>query len=154
MAANGNESESPRFRVGVFAVIERLGEYLLALRRDIHWWNLPGGGLEYDETLEEGLRREVREETGCEIEIERLAGVYSKPQKREIVLTFLCHLTDTSPSPGTSDEVEQVAWFAPDSLPEHVLPKHRERLQDAIAHSPTAVLRDQRSSTAHDQGLF
>ncbi|HKV83635.1 MAG TPA: NUDIX domain-containing protein, partial [Ktedonobacterales bacterium] len=47
-----------RFRIGVFAVIERDGRYLLARRRDIGWWNLAGGGLEYGEAVEEGLARE------------------------------------------------------------------------------------------------
>ena len=93
--------EQARFRVGVFAVIEREGAYLLARRADIGWWNLPGGGLEYGETVDEGLRREVREEIGCEVEIARLVGVYSKPRKREIVLSFLCHLAPGSAEPGS-----------------------------------------------------
>src|SRR5215469_18074989 len=92
---------SPRFRIGVFAVIERDGCYLLAHRSEIDWWNLVGGGLEYDETVEQGLSREVREEVGAEVEIIRLVGVYSKPRKREIVLTFLCRLAEHSPEPTT-----------------------------------------------------
>ena len=142
-----------RFRVGVFAVIERAGEYLLARRRDIGWWNLPGGGLELDETVEQGLEREVREEIGNAVEIERLVGVYSKPRKREIVLTFLCHLPAGSAEPGTSDEVSEVGWFAPDALPSQLLPKHRQRLEDALLGQPEAVIRAQLTSTEEDQRL-
>ena len=44
------------------------------------------------ETVEEAMCREVREETGLEVQVERLVGVYSKPQKQEVVLTFRCRV--------------------------------------------------------------
>src|SRR6266581_6377964 len=81
---------SAQFRIGVFALIFDDERILLALRRDIDWWNLPGGGMEHGETVEEAVRREVREETGLEVEVKYLVGVYSKPQKQEVVLTFSC----------------------------------------------------------------
>ena len=146
------ESEA-RFRIGVFAVIEREGRYLLARRRDIGWWNLAGGGLEFGESVEEGLAREVREEIGATITVERLIGVYSKPRKNEIVLAFLCRLTDDSPAPGLSDEVSEVAWFLPNEFPPDVLPKHRQRLDDALLGRPEAVIRAQTTSTEEDQRL-
>jgi 8-oxo-dGTP pyrophosphatase MutT (NUDIX family) len=145
--------EKPRFRIGVFAIVEREGHYLLAHRSDIDWWNLPGGGLEYDETLEEGLAREVREEVGCTIEIERLVGVYSKPRKREVVMTFLCHLTHESAEPGTSDEVSKVAWFLPSEFPANLLPKHRQRIDDALLQQTQAIIRAQTTSTEEDQRI-
>jgi 8-oxo-dGTP diphosphatase len=153
MDTQHQEPQSARFRVGVFAVIERDGAYLLAHRADIPWWNLPGGGLEYGETLQDGIIREVREEIGAEVEVRRLVGVYAKPQKREIVLAFLCHLTADSPEPTTSEEVSSVAWFLPDDLPDNLLPKHRERLLDALLQQPEAVVRTQARSTEDDQGL-
>ncbi len=144
--------ERARFRIGVFAVIERDGRYLLARRRDIGWWNLAGGGLEYGETVEEGLAREVREEIGVEIEVVRLIGVYSKPRKREVVLTFLCRLAGNA-QPGTSDEVSEVAWFLPEAFPADLLPKHRQRLDDALLARPEAIIRAQLTSTEEDQRL-
>jgi 8-oxo-dGTP diphosphatase len=143
----------PRFRIGVFAVIERDGRFLLAHRSEIDWWNLIGGGLEYEETVEEGLSREVREEVGAEVEIIRLVGVYSKPRKREIVLTFLCRLAEQSPEPTTSPEVTEVGWFAPSALPNNLLPKHRQRLDDALLGRSEAIIRDQLTSTEEDQRL-
>jgi ADP-ribose pyrophosphatase YjhB (NUDIX family) len=143
-----------RFRVSCFAAIERDGHILLARRRDIGWWNLPGGGLERGETVDEALRRELREEIGAEVEIVRLSGIYSKPRKDEVVLTFLCRL-----APGaehalrTTDEVSEIGWFAPGDLPPDLLPKHRERVADALAGRPEAALRAQRTTTAQDQGL-
>ncbi len=140
------------FRIACSAIIERGGEYLMARRRDIGWWNLPGGGLEAGETVEQGLAREVREEIGAEIRVVRLVGVYSKPQKQEVVLTFLCKLAgDTQPT--TSDEISEIGWFAPDSLPERTLPKHRQRVLDAALGQPEAIIRAQTTPTEVDQRL-
>lgn len=152
MAERQPTEEKARFRIGVFAVIEHDGRYLLARRRDIGWWNLAGGGLEYGETVEEGLAREVREEVGVAVEIVRLMGVYSKPRKREVVLTFLCHIAGDA-VPGTSDEVSEVAWFLPEDFPADLLPKHRQRLDDALLGRAEAVLRAQITSTEEDQRL-
>jgi len=144
-------ADSPRFRIGVFAIVERDGRYLLAHRRDIDWWNLPGGGLEFDETVEEGVLREVREEVGASVEIVRLVGVYSKPRKREVVLTFLCHLTSDSPEPTVSDEVSQIAWLLPTAFPTNLLPKHRQRLEDVLQDRKEAILRAQTTASEEDQ---
>jgi 8-oxo-dGTP diphosphatase len=146
----GGDGNGAAFRVGVFAVIERGGEYLLARRRDIGLWNLPGGGLEVGETVEEGLAREVWEEIGVTIRVVRLVGVYSKPQKNEVVLTFLCKLTGEQ-EPGVSEEVSEVGWFRPDQAPDDTLPKHRQRVTDAALGQREAILRAQTTSTADDQ---
>jgi ADP-ribose pyrophosphatase YjhB (NUDIX family) len=153
MSDAASHATQARFRIGVFAMIERDGRYLLALRSDIDWWNLPGGGLEYDETVEEGLAREVREEVGVEITIVRLVGVYSKPRKREVVLTLLCRLAEGSPEPHGSDEVRTAAWFQPDEFPPNLLPKHRQRLEDALLGQAAALLRAQTTATEEDQQL-
>src|SRR5207247_9792565 len=87
------ENSLPIFRIGVFALIfNNEKQILLGHRRDIDWWNLPGGGMESGETVDEALCREVREETGLVVKVERLIGVYSKPQKQEVVLTFRCQV--------------------------------------------------------------
>src|SRR3989442_15383167 len=146
------ESSSPIFRIGVFALIfDDQGRVLLGLRRDIDWWNLPGGGMEAGETVDEALRREVYEETGLVVEIEQLVGVYSKPQKQEVVLTFRCHVTGGVLKETT--ESRECRYFAPADLPPNTLPKHRQRLEDALLNQPGTILRAQRSSTADDQGL-
>src|SRR5581483_4149464 len=143
--------KSSTFRIGVYAVIFNEGRVLLAHRRDIDWWNLPGGGMETGETVEEAMRREVREETGLEVEVEHLIGVYSKPQKQEVVLTFRCHVTGGVLS--ATEESRECRFFPPDALPENTLPKHRQRVEDALLNQPHAIVRDQRTSTAEDQHL-
>ncbi len=142
---------SAQFRIAVSALIFDGEHILLALRRDIEWWNLPGGGMEDGETVDEALRREVSEETGLEVEVGQLVGVYSKPQKQEVVLTFRCNVTGGTPI--ATEESLECRYFDPTNLPINTLPKHRERIEDALLHQSTAILRAQRSSTEEDQGL-
>ena len=152
MADISDSSTSPAcFRIAVSAVILEQGNVLLAHRRDIDWWNLPGGGLELGETVDEALRREVFEETGLEVEIERLVGVYSKPQKHEVVLTFSCHAIGGTPQ--ETEETRECRYFAPDNLPSNTLPKHRQRVEDALLNQASAILRAQRTSSSQDQQL-
>lgn len=148
-----------RFRVAVNAIIGRESRYLLARRRDIGWWHLVGGGLDHGETIEQGLLREVREEIGAQVAIVRLVGVYAKPQKQEVVLTFLCHLAPETGrnEPRTSEEIAEIGWFSPDNLPQPLLPKHRQRLLDAVVSEHEgryeAVVKAQTTSTEEDQGI-
>ena len=140
-----------QFRVAVSALIFDGERILLALRRDIEWWNLPGGGMEIGETVDEALCREVSEEIGLEVEVGQLVGVYSKPQKQEVVFTFRC--TVKSGTPIATEESRECRYFDPNNLPAKTLPKHRQRIEDALLHQPTAIIRAQRSSTEEDQGL-
>src|SRR5262249_36305203 len=71
-SANGARADKWRFRIAAFAIIEREGLVMLARRRDIGWWNLPGGGLESGETVDEGLLREVREEVCVAVRVVRM----------------------------------------------------------------------------------
>ncbi|MEV4286337.1 NUDIX domain-containing protein [Nonomuraea bangladeshensis] len=63
---------------------------LLIQRRDNGHWEAPGGVLELEEDVVSGLRREVREETGLEIEPEVLTGVYKNMERGIVALVFRC----------------------------------------------------------------
>ena len=71
---------NPR-RIGVVALIQRDGALLLERRADFGTWGIPGGGLDEDETVEEGLAREVLEETGLDVVSTELLGVFSDPTR-------------------------------------------------------------------------
>jgi ADP-ribose pyrophosphatase YjhB (NUDIX family) len=135
-------AESALLTVGVFGLIFRgETEVLLGLRRDYDIWNLPGGGLRQGETVAEGVVREVGEETGLAVEVDRLVGVYSKPYRSQIVLTFECRVTSGMLQP--SEEAYEWRYFSVDDLPRNLLPKHRERILDAARHQVSAILRTQ-----------
>ncbi len=144
-------SNSNVFRVAVYAVIFAGARVLLALRRDIDWWNLPGGGMEPGETVEEAMCREVKEETGLDVVVESLVGVYSKPQKQEVVLAFRCRIIGGSLQ--ETEESRECRFFLPDEMPTNTLPKHRQRVLDALLNRPEALLRTQRSTSEEDQRL-
>jgi ADP-ribose pyrophosphatase YjhB (NUDIX family) len=71
---------NPR-RIGVVAFIQRDGALLLEQRADFGTWGVPGGALDENETVEEGLAREVLEETGLAVVSTELVGVFSDPSR-------------------------------------------------------------------------
>ena len=98
------------FTIGVFGIItDDKDRVLLCHRRDFDLWNLPGGGVEAGESPWAALVREIEEETGLNAVPVHLSGVYSKPDKNEIVLSFFCRVTG-----GTvqlTDEADQIEYF-------------------------------------------
>jgi 8-oxo-dGTP pyrophosphatase MutT (NUDIX family) len=65
---------------GASAIVRQRSAILMVQRRDNGMWSLPGGALEVGERIAETAVREVREETGIEIEITGLVGVYTSPR--------------------------------------------------------------------------
>lgn len=139
------------FRVSVSALIFEGERVLLAHRRAIDWWNLPGGAMDPHETLEEALRREVHEETGLEIAVGQLVGVYSKPLKQEIVLSFRCRVIGGTLGAIDDDDIDESRYFSLHELPANTLPKHRQRISDALLNQPQTIVRNQCSTTEEDQ---
>ena len=61
-------------------VINNEGKILLHRRSDNDLWALPGGAMEIGESISESVVREVKEETGLDVVIERLVGIYTNPK--------------------------------------------------------------------------
>lgn len=74
-------------------VIDGHNQALMIQRRDNKHWEPPGGVLETGESITDGLRREVREETGLEVEPVALTGVYKNMPRGIIALVFRCEIT-------------------------------------------------------------
>ncbi len=131
------------FTIGVFGVIFNSdNQVLLCHRRDYDVWNLPGGGLEDGETPQAGVIREVKEEVGLTVVVDRLVGVYSKPVKNDLVLAFTCHVT--AGTPQLSDEADAIDYFSIDALPENTMINHIQRIHGAAA-AEECVIRVQES---------
>jgi 8-oxo-dGTP diphosphatase len=119
------------FNIGTFAVIfDEQRRVLLSHRRDMDAWNLPGGGVEVEEMPDEGVIREVKEETGLDVEVVRLVGVYGKIGRNEIVFAFECRVTGGSLQ--VTDESDESRYFALDQIPSNTLKKHAARIVDTI----------------------
>ena len=63
---------------GVEIAVFDAGKVLLIKRRDFQVWALPGGGIDAGESVAQAAVRETREETGLEVELQHLVGVYSR----------------------------------------------------------------------------
>ena len=137
----------PTFTIGVFAIIhDDDSRVLLCHRRDHDLWNLPGGAMEHGEAPWDGVIREVREETGIEVEVSRLLGVYSKPDDGDLVFSFLCRRTGGEIA--LSDEADRIEFFRADELPPNTIPKQVERIADFFRDTGAVVCRVQRGKSA------
>jgi 8-oxo-dGTP diphosphatase len=129
---------SPRHSVSVAAaIIDHDGRLLAVRRRDNGHWEPPGGVLELDETIHAGLVREVREETGLEVEPEALTGVYKNIRRGIIALVFRCRIVEGEP--GATSEVQEVAWLTPAQVREQMDEAYATRLLDALRPGPAAI---------------
>ncbi len=136
------------FSIGAFAIIlDKKGNVLLSHRRDIDAWNLPGGKAEARELPDETVLREVKEETGLDVVIERLVGVYGKADKDELVFAFVCRVVGGELV--LSNEADRHCFFAPDKIPANTLPKQTERIQDALNLTAQPIFRRQTSPSIH-----
>jgi mutator protein MutT len=130
------------FSIGAFAIIfDEQGRVLLSHRRDLDVWNLPGGGVESGELPTEATVRETKEETGLDVAVERLVGVYGKEYKDEIIFAFVCHVTGGQLS--ATDEADESRYFDIGDIPANTLPKQVERVRDAAEGHSQPIFRVQ-----------
>jgi len=123
---------------------------LLTRRADNGRWCLPGGHFEPGEDVAEACVREMHEETGLEVRVVRLIGVYSSPhivldygeRGRFQVVALNFEVEAIGGKLGLSDETTEVGFF---SMPEiahlDLLEHHRPRIADAFADGPAACIR-------------
>ncbi len=122
------------------AVILSEQRILLAVRRDLRGWELPGGHLHVGESPEDGLIREVHEETGHDVVIDRHVGTYVRTGFRPYTSSvFTCRVTGGELRP--SIETPVVRWFDIAELPDTLFPWFREPLADALASRTEPVAR-------------
>ena len=124
---------------GVAAVIVHDRKVLLF--KHVFWtaarWGLPGGGVETGEDPATAIVREVREESGFDVDIVR--RLYSSPSGNSTY--FVCAvpgLREHRPPPRLSFEILAAEWFAPDALPRGLLTIHRRVIHDVFARGDGA----------------
>ncbi|MDD3732278.1 MAG: NUDIX hydrolase [candidate division Zixibacteria bacterium] len=98
----------------------------------IGWWCLPAGFMEWDEHPTQTAIREVREETGLEVELVSFFEVYSghdDPRSNAILLLYLARVTGGELR--AADDAQEVRFFSFDALPEKIaFASHIQALQD------------------------
>lgn len=86
--------------------------------------------MEIGESPWECVLREVKEETGLDVEIEYLSGIYSKESKADLVISFVCKVIGGEI--GLSDEADSIEYFAINEIPKNTSPKQVERIKDVL----------------------
>jgi len=110
-------------------------QVLLIKRRDVPLWVFPGGGVENNETPEEATIREIQEETGLNVTIDRKVATYL-PSKPFIKRTNLYACKIKSGSLKTSDEVQDVQFFPLSDFSKKIMPPpFHEFLADALKNT-------------------
>jgi ADP-ribose pyrophosphatase YjhB (NUDIX family) len=124
-------SNTPQHSVSVAGIVVREdGRVLVVQRRDNARWEPPGGVLELGETFEQGVQREIVEETGITVRVDRLTGAYKNLTRGVVALVF--HCTPVAGEATTTDESQSVRWLTPDEVRECMNPAYAVRVLDAL----------------------
>lgn len=121
------------------AVVREDGRLLVIRRADNGSWEPPGGVLELTEAFEDGVRREIHEETGLKVGVERLTGVYKNVSRGIVALVFRCHLEGGSEQ--LSDESTAIAWLTAAEVSERMAEVYAVRLLDALGDGAAPSVR-------------
>jgi ADP-ribose pyrophosphatase YjhB (NUDIX family) len=117
------------------------GRILLQKRSDNHQWGLPGGLLELDESIQNAVLREVREETNLEVELLDFLGVFVNPLMRwrsqdeaqVIGFYFTAKIIGGTLRVNDSESTE-LRFFAQEELPPIAFPDNRQAIEAYFAH--------------------
>lgn len=134
-------SELPKHSVSVAGVVvDDAGRVLTIRRRDNGHWEAPGGVLELNESPEAGVRREVAEETGMNVRVDRLTGVYKNIARGIVALVFRCSPGDERPHP--TNEAIEVRWMHRGEVQDLMDPAFAVRVLDAFGDQPMVRTHD------------
>jgi 8-oxo-dGTP diphosphatase len=131
----------PTHIVAAGGVILNDKDEILLVKNPRKGWEYPGGIVELGETLPQGLIREIKEETGVNVEIINIVGIYSNTKKKKgyngveevptiVTIDFICKYT--SGDLTTSDESSEVKWFSKEEALKIVNPKQQLRFRKAL----------------------
>lgn len=139
-------------RVGCSAVIfdARREKILLTRRTDNGQWCLPSGGMDAGESASEACIREVLEETGLDVGVKRLIGIYTTPHQlleypdgNRVQLVALCFEAEvTGGELRLSDETTAFGYFSREEIQQlDMLLNHLPRIKDAFTGQPESFIR-------------
>jgi ADP-ribose pyrophosphatase YjhB (NUDIX family) len=118
-------------KLAVAVLIVRDGKVLLGRRgpgaREPGKWSFPAGFVERGERVEDAAAREAREETGLDVNIGDLVGLFSSSGEPVVLAVYAASAARGEPRAG--DDLTEVGWFPPSSLPELAFPRDMHILE-------------------------
>lgn len=117
-------------------IIIEVGQDIALIRRKNppYGWALPGGFVDYGESLEQAAVREAKEETNLDVKLLSQLGAYSDPARdpRQHTLSVV-FIAEAMGTPEADDDAAEVRLFQRSNLPEHLAFDHGKILQDYFA---------------------
>ena len=130
---------TPTHFVSVAALVANNKREILLVRSPRRGWEYPGGLIEPGETFQEALKREVREETGVEIEITGFVGICKNVEKDIVNIDFTAKYV--SGELRTSEESTEVIWATAEKAMDMItFPLTKKRLVNMLSESSNASL--------------
>jgi 8-oxo-dGTP diphosphatase len=128
------ENHYPCHIVAATALISNEEAMILMVRHPRRGWELPGGKIEEGESIIDGLRREILEEAGVQVEIDTLTGIYSNILRNLVILPFVGRWV--SGNLTTSAESIECVWVSRDEVLARIThPAIYDRTRDMLAFS-------------------
>ena len=130
---------NPTHLVSVAALVTNDAGDILLVKSPWRGWEYPGGLIEPGETFREALHREVREESGVEIEITGFVGICKNIEKDIVNIDFTARYIGGELT--ASEESTEVLWATPEHAMELItFPLTKKRLQNMLSSREEAVL--------------
>lgn len=115
--------------VAIDALIIR-GKSVLLIKRGVEpekgKWALPGGHIDWDETIENAVVREIKEETNLQVVNSRFLAIYSAPNRHPKQMLAAVYLVEVTGTPSAGSDAEVLDYFPMNSIPDNLAFDHKE----------------------------
>jgi 8-oxo-dGTP diphosphatase len=133
------------------AIFNEKGEVLLQRRKDVNKWCIISGHVEFGETVESAILREIEEEINLKASIVRFIGVYSSPESQTyfypdrtvqyVTSYFEARLSGNIHDNFSNNETQELRFFHPDGIPDEMALINSYWLNDAMSKADGVFLR-------------
>jgi len=131
--------------VDIIIEMEAEGVVLIKRKNPPFGWAIPGGFVDYGESLEEAAVREAKEETSLDVDLLRQFHTYSSPDRdpRHHTITTV-YIAKAKGKPEAMDDALEIGIFTESTLPEEIAFDHRQILEDYFSATPPTTFRSGR----------
>lgn len=122
-------------RVAIDALIVKNNTILL-IKRGVepfkNMWALPGGGIEFDQTAEDAIKKEIEEEVSLQVKSTRFLQIYADPKRDPKQVITLSYLVETQGEPKAGSDASAYRFFPLNDLPSEMAFDHKRIIQEYL----------------------